>query len=157
MFKIHFGWIEDQGKSSSLLGWPLKTINLEFSLHILILGTLAQLQRIRADLAEEGNLSVHYETFRNITKHFHSGLIGGGSSSDESGSISSLTTSRHLVKDEKKKKKMKLFSGERWLKIAAYFFIKTVVDHYNFGCNPSKVLTPIVRGTTIANALSLRT
>ena len=52
-------------------------------------GTVAELQRVRADLAEKGNLSVHYETFRNITKHFHSGLIGGGSSSDESGSAHS--------------------------------------------------------------------
>ncbi|KAK5825436.1 hypothetical protein PVK06_020272 [Gossypium arboreum] len=52
-------------------------------------GKVAELQRVRADLAEKGNLSVHYETFRNITKHFHSGLIGGGSSSDESGSAHS--------------------------------------------------------------------
>lgn len=59
-------------------------------------GTVAELQRVRADLAEKGNLPVHYETFRNITKHFHSGLIGGGSSSDESGSRSSLTTSRSV-------------------------------------------------------------
>lgn len=60
-------------------------------------GTVAELQRVRADLAEKGNLSVHYETFRNITKHFHSGLIGGGSSSDESGSAHSTGKVHELV------------------------------------------------------------